>query len=310
MTTTTSPDYWSILGIAPGSDISQIKSAFRKEARRWHPDLNLNDSNAEERFKLINQAYEILSDPKKRSAWESLYVKEPGELFISGFPTYAEYLEVVLGITTDNGINDNYKDHIEDSETFISDDFEESEIYAQNVKPAPTSQPPPPIKHIDDLETIVSLTPSEALNGTSVEVELLNGTVVEFSTPPFSGDGWRLRLPGVVVGGKDHFIQIKVETEEGLRIDGLRVMYRLELFPQDALFGCGVEIPTLDGPVTLQVPPKSSSGRLLRLRGRGLQFNDICGDQIVEIVIVLPAELTDSELALYKRLYELSDNEQ
>ena len=72
MTTTTSPDYWSILGLSPGSDLSEIKSAFRKEARRWHPDLNLNDSNAEERFKLINQAYETLSDPSKRSAWEAL----------------------------------------------------------------------------------------------------------------------------------------------------------------------------------------------------------------------------------------------
>ena len=133
MTTTTSPDYWSILGIPTGSDISQIKSAFRKEARRWHPDLNLNDPNAEERFKLINQAYEILSDPNKRSAWESVYIKEPGELFVSGFPTYEEYLEVVLGITTDHGNNDKYKNEIDDNETFISDDFEESEIYAQNV---------------------------------------------------------------------------------------------------------------------------------------------------------------------------------
>ena len=87
------------------------------------------------------------------------------------------------------------------------------------------------------------------------------------------------------------------------------MLYRLELFPHDALFGCGVEVPTLDGPVLLQVPPKSSSGRLLRLRGRGMQFNDIYGDQIVEIVLVLPADLTDSEYALYRRLQELSDKE-
>ena len=99
MTTTTSPDYWSILGISPGSDISQIKTAFRKEARRWHPDLNVNDSNAEERFKLINQAYEVLSDPNKRSAWEAINIKRPSDLFVSGFPSYEEYLEVVLGLS-------------------------------------------------------------------------------------------------------------------------------------------------------------------------------------------------------------------
>ncbi len=308
MTTTTSLDYWAILGVSPGSDISQIKTAFRKEARRWHPDLNVNDSNAEERFKLVNEAYAVLSDPNKRSAWEAINFSKPNELFSTGFPSYSEYLEVVLGISS-NDISNEYQEDIKYSDEFESNDFEEEDLYSENVKPAPYPSQPPPVLQIDDIETVVSLTPLEALNGTTVEIELNNGTVVEFATPPFSGDGWRLRLPGVVMGGKDHFIQIRVETEEGLRIDGLRVMYRLELFPQDALFGCGVEIPTLDGPVTLQVPPKSSSGRLLRLKGRGLQCNDICGDQIVEIVLVLPADLTDSEVALYRRLHDLAIND-
>ena len=156
---------------------------------------------------------------------------------------------------------------------------------------------------------MIELTPDQALNGTYVEIELSNGTLVELQTPPFAGDGWRLRLAGIALGGKDHFIQLRVQTEDGLRIDGMRVLYKLELFPHDALFGCGIEIPTLDGYVVLQVPPKSSSGRLLRLRGRGLQSNDICGDQIVEIVVVLPADLTESELALYRRLQELSQDE-
>ena len=69
MTTTVEPNYWSLLGVSPECDSNELKSAFRKEARKWHPDLNKNDVNAEERFKLINQAYAILSDPKKRSEW-------------------------------------------------------------------------------------------------------------------------------------------------------------------------------------------------------------------------------------------------
>ncbi len=80
------------------------------------------------------------------------------------------------------------------------------------------------------------------------------------------------------MGGKDHYLQLKVQTENGLRIDGLRVLYKLELFPHDALLGCAVEVPTLDGNVTLQVPPKSSTGRMLRLKGRGLTFGDNIGD--------------------------------
>ena len=96
MTSTTKPDYWSILGLSPGSDLSQIKSAFRSEARRWHPDLNINDSNAEDRFKLVNEAYDVLSDPQKRSIWEKDHSFKSQELFASGFPSYKEYINAVL----------------------------------------------------------------------------------------------------------------------------------------------------------------------------------------------------------------------
>ena len=128
--------------------------------------------------------------------------------------------------------------------------------------------PPPPVRAEEDLESIVELTPEQALHGTTVELNLEDGTVVELDTPPQAGDGWRLRLEGVASGGRDHFLQLRVLTDNGLRIDGLRVHFKLLLYPPDAALGCAVEVPTLDGPVTLQVPPGSSSGRLLRLRGR------------------------------------------
>jgi len=140
----------------------------------------------------------------------------------------------------------------------------------------------------------------------SILIELEDQTVVEVDTPPFAGDGWRLRLENIARGGKDHYLQLKVQTESGLRIDGLRVLYKLELFPHDALLGCAVEVPTLDGNVTLQVPPKSSTGRMLRLKGRGLTFEDNVGDQYVEILVVIPADIKDEEIALYTRLQELS----
>ena len=97
MTTTVDPNYWSLLGVSPDCDSNELKSAFRKEARKWHPDLNKNDVNAEERFKLINEAYAILSDPKKRKEWEKLNNKFQ-DVFENRFPTYEEYLDVVLGI--------------------------------------------------------------------------------------------------------------------------------------------------------------------------------------------------------------------
>ena len=304
MTTTVDPNYWSLLGVSPDCDSYELKSAFRKEARKWHPDLNKNDVNAEERFKLINEAYAILSDPKKRSEWEKQNHKDK-DIFDNRFPTYEEYLEVILGIRTSfekeiDDINDQYSEVSDDE----YENFEQSNF---NEYIPTTSEPtPPPTLIYEDQESIVEISPDQALYGSSVEIQLQDGTLVEVMTPPFAGDGWRLRIEGAAIGCRDHFVQLKVQTEEGLRIDGLRVMYRLELFPHDALLGCAVDIPTLNGSVTLQVPPNSSTGRLLRLRGRGLEYEEYRGDQIVEIIIVLPDNLSDSEIALYQRLNEIS----
>ena len=305
MTTIVEPNYWSLLGVSPQCDSSELKAAFRKEARKWHPDLNKNDVNAEERFKLINEAYAILSDPSKRIAWERKNNKSK-DIFENRFPSYEEYLEVVLGIKidfkdeTNEDIDNQYVDYSEEE----YDNYDQQEF---NSNIPVTSEPsPPPTLIYEDQETIVEITPDQALFGTSVDIQLQDGTLVEVLTPPFAGDGWRLRIEGAAIGCRDHFVQLKVQTSDGLRIDGLRVMYRLELYPHDALLGCSVDIPTLNGAVTLQVPPNSSSGRMLRLRGRGLEYEDYRGDQIVEIIIVLPDNLSDSEIALYQRLNEIS----
>ena len=295
MTSIADPDYWSLLGLDPGSDGDSLKSAFRREARRWHPDLNGNDRQAEERFKLVNEAYAVLSDHDRRVAWERRrngrsFSQDP---FASGFPDFEEYPSVVLGIGDPPEPDRTESTHNEDQDE-------------PERRPTPSPQPPSPVRSQDNLETTVVLTPDQALRGTAVNLELADGTVIEVDTPPFAGDGWRLRLEGVAPGGRDHFLQLQVVTDEGLRIDGLRVLYRLELFPPDAALGCAVDVPTLSGSVTLQVPPGSSSGRLLRLRERGLSWNDRQGDQLVEVVIVIPAHLNDDEQALYQRLQELS----
>jgi DnaJ-class molecular chaperone len=172
------------------------------------------------------------------------------------------------------------------------------------VTPAPA--PPPPVSLTADLESVVELTPEQALHGERVELDLPDGSCVEVWTPALAGDGWRLRLAGVAPGGGDHFLQLRVRTAEGLRIDGLRVLYRLEIPPADGALGCMVVVPTLDGPVQLRVPPGSSSGRLLRLRGRGLARGEERGDQLVEIRLVVPQDLTEAEQALYRRLQELA----
>jgi curved DNA-binding protein len=281
-------DYWQVLGLEPGADPARLKRAFREQARRWHPDLNSNDPVAEERFKRVNEAYAVLSDPRRRQAWEAGEEAGVGpdatdsDPFARGFPDFASYLEALDG-------------------AFPADP---SEPDTGTVTAAPP--PPPPVPAALTEETPVDLTPEQALSGERVEIELHDGTVVEVWTPPLAGDGWRLRLPGLGPGGGDHFLHLRVRTSEGLRVDGLRVLFSLDLTPPEAALGCQKVVPTLEGPVRLRVPAGSSSGRLLRLRGRGLRLGEQVGDQIIEVRLVVPATLSEAEEALYRRLDELA----
>ena len=296
-------DPWAVLGLAPGADAAGLKRAFRSQARRWHPDLNGNDPVAEERFKQVNEAYALLSDPRRRRAWEAGEPDPDGgpmaaDPFAHGFPAFQTYLEQLFGSSRR-------------SAEPAADDGEEPPQPEPPSGSVTAAEPAsPPVRAASPSETLVSLTPEQAQAGSRVEVELADGTVLEVWTPPLAGDGWRLRLPGLGGGGSDHFLQLRVVSDEGLRIDGLRVLYELEISPAEAVLGCRVVVPTLQGPVKLTVPAGSSSGRLLRLRGRGLQAGDRQGDQLVELRIVVPQEASDAELALYRRLQELTLEQQ
>jgi DnaJ-class molecular chaperone len=297
-------DHWAVLGLDPGADTASLKRAFRAQARRWHPDLNGNDPVAEERFKQVNEAYAVLSDPRRRQAWEAgLGDGQPSgdhgpvDPFATGFPAFETYLDALLG--------GRRRAEPEPEDGDDEPDPEPPPDRGGSVSPAEAA--PPPVQASSALESVVELTPEQALQGALVELELPDGTVVEVDTPPMAGDGWRLRLAGVAPGGADHFLQLRVVTAEGLRIDGLRVLFTLDLSPAEATLGCRVVVPTLHGAVQLTVPPGSSSGRLLRLRGRGLESASQRGDQLVELRIVVPEQPTEAERALYRRLLELAE---
>ena len=306
----------------PGAEAEELKRAFRQQARRWHPDLNDNDPSAEERFKRLNEAYAVLSDPSRRRAWESgadAYgsAADPSDRdpYSTGFPDFEDYLADLFGgrpRTEAAGNGDRGRGDVRSGAAPQSEADGDSGVAAQpldqqqpdaagpgRVATAPPS--PPPVPASSDVE----LSPEQALTGERLELELRDGTVVEVWTPPLAGDGWRLCLHGLAPGGGDHFLQLRVRTAEGLRIDGLRVLYKLELSPAEAALGAQVVVPTLEGPVRLRVPAGSSSGRMLRLRGRGQSLAERRGDQLVEIRIVIDDGLGDDELALYGRLRQL-----
>jgi curved DNA-binding protein len=300
------PDFWQVLGLEPGADAATLKRAFRQQARRWHPDLNGDDPRAEERFKLVNEAYAVLSDPRRRLAWEEGYDDSDGtaserDPFAAGFPHFEDYLATLFG------------EPFSERPSMAQDEDAESAREAHKTQATPvgqvTSRPatPPPVQAASDVESQVELSPEQALAGCRIELDLPDGTVVELWTPPLAGDGWRLRLAGVGPGGADHFLQLRVRTAEGLRIDGLRTLYQLDLSPADAALGVQSVVPTLDGPVRLRVPPASSSGRLLRLRGRGQELDGRRGDQLVELRIVFDEPPDEADQALYRRLRERAE---
>jgi curved DNA-binding protein len=297
----TTVNHWAVLGLDPGADSQALKRAFRQQARRWHPDLNGNDPHAEEQFKAVNEAYAVLSDPQRRQQWEQgLDTNEAAaaglDPFAHGFPDFYDYIEELFGAPQRRSAPDRSSEAPEEAS--------QAPRSRSEVTAAPP--PPPPVVASSDCESLVELTPEQALHGERVEIDLPDGTGVEVWTPAMAGDGWRLRLSGVAPGGADHFLQLRVRTPEGLRVDGLRVLYQLDLSPAEGALGCSVVVPTLDGPVQLRIPPGSSSGRLLRLRGRGLQQGDQRGDQLVEVRLVVPSALTEAEEALYARLQQLA----
>ena len=157
MTTSSKKDYLSILGLSPDFDDKELKKAFRREARKWHPDLNKNDLNAEERFKLINQAYEYLRDTnlRKNNSNENIHDDYENNNFKTGFPDFQDYLDSLFG----------YEYSPKNYEEYDNEPFEDESINTNNDEynnfeyPTTSPEEPPPVKLHQDIETVIELTP-------------------------------------------------------------------------------------------------------------------------------------------------------
>lgn len=286
-------DYYAVLGISRDADTEQVKKAYRKLARQYHPDVS-KAPDAEARFKDIAEAYATLKDPEKRAAYDELGRHPSGEEFRPP-PQWAPGFGA-------------------GGQGF--DDMDLADLLAAigrgrgAARHAPTPMPG------RDYETTGHVSLEDAHRGVTLGLNLADddgGRSLEVTIPPGVTAGQKLRLRGK--GGKgrhggpdgDIYLHIALKPHPVFRVDHHDLGFDLALSPWEAALGADVEVPTLDAPVVLTVPPGTSTGRKLRLRGRGLATRQGGrGDLYATVRIEVPASLSPRERELFKELAKVS----
>jgi curved DNA-binding protein len=283
--------YYQILGVEANAGEAEIKTAYRRLARKYHPDVS-KEAGAEEKFKAVNEAYEALRDPQKRKAYDQLRaggyrpgdeVRPPHGGFGGGAPGDFDFEEIFArGAGGDGG--------------GFSDVFESlfgRGGFRQQGPGAPRPQP-----H-GDTRARLSVPLEAVYDGGSIRIGI-NGKSLDVRVPKGIRPGQAIRLAGQGAHG-DLLLEIEYAAHPQFEVDGRNILYSLPVAPWEAALGATVGVPTLGGTVELRVPPDSESGRKLRLRGRGLP-GATPGDQIVELEILAPKANSDAEREAYRGL--------
>jgi curved DNA-binding protein len=288
-------DYYKILGVARGAGDEEIKKAYRKLARKYHPDVS-KEANAKERFQEVAEAYETLRDKEKRAAYDSLGSFRPGQDFRPPPDWFDRF-----GAGRAEDLRD----------VDLSDLFESMGIFGRAAGRRGGFGRSTPIPG-EDYETTVRIGLEEAFRGTERAFQL-DGRELRARIPRGATDGQRLRLrgkggPGANGGPPgDLYLQIALEPHPLYRASGHDLEIEVPLAPWEAALGAQVEVPTLEGRVALKVPPGSKGGQKLRLAGKGLpRPGGGAGDLYAVLNIVVPATLTEREKKLFEELRESS----
>lgn len=299
-------DYYKLLGVSRSATKEDMSKAFKKLARQYHPDLNPGNKEAEEKFKDINEAYEVLKDDEKRKLYDQLGANwQHGQNFQrpSGFD----------GFNFQNGAGGNF-----DASGF-SDFFETlfgGAGRGQGFGPDPFgsySRNRP--KRGRDVEAEISISLEDAYKGGRKNISIKNqqgSKSLEVNIPAGVKEGARIRLSGQgdpgSAGGQagDMYLKIKLLPHPNFSLEQNDLIYDLMLAPWEAALGVKVRVPTLDGEVELNIPAGSGSGKKLRLRGKGLGTGESKGDEYIRINIRVPEVQTDVEKKLWEQLAETS----
>ena len=282
-------DYYKILGVERGAADEEIKKAYRKLARKYHPDVS-KEPNAKEKFQDVSEAYETLRDKEKRAAYDSLGSHRPGQDFRPPPDWFDRF---------GSGRAEDLRD------IDLSDLFESMGIFGRaRARSGGRGVQFPG----EDYEVTARLTLEEAASGTERELRL-DGRTIRARIPRGAIDGQRLRLPGKGGAGTnggppgDLYLQIVLEPHPLFRSSGHDLDIEVPVAPWEAALGADIEVPILEGAVSMKVPAGSKGGQKLRLAGKGLpRPGGGAGDLYVLLNIVVPGSLTERETRLYEEL--------
>ena len=307
-------DYYKLLGVSKKATKDEIGKAYKKLARKYHPDFNDGDKEAENKFKDINEAHEVLKDEEKRKLYDTLgpdwqnaqHFQNQGGAY-SGSPFgNSRYSGTFTGQNfNSSGFSDFFETIFGGGKASAGFGASPFGAYAQSPRKG------------RDTDVTIQLGLEEAYLGVSRTVTLQGASGqkrnLEVKIPAGVKNGARIRLAGQGEPGSgqsakpgDLYLHVSLLPHPKFTLDDNDVVYELPVAPWEAALGAKLRVPTLDGEIELSIPAGSGSSRKFRLRGKGLGAGANKGDQFVRLAIAMPSDLTDEEKLLWEKLRDVA----
>lgn len=317
MASTDFKDYYEILGVGKNASEAEIKKRFRKLALQYHPDKNPGDKVAEEKFKTISEAYEVLSDPEKRQKYDQFgrYWQQAGPapggygpgvdmggFDFSQYGNFEEFINELLGRFS--GPGGGARTSASYSYSPGGAGFTDFGGFGTGGTGFGTQAP------AGDREATLQLTFAEAFHGVEKRLNLGNETIT-VRIPAGAKNGSRVRIKGKGQANPygqrgDLYLNVQLAEHPFFAFEGDNLVCEVPIAPDEAALGAQIDIPTPDGMVKMKVPPGIRSGQSLRLKGKGWPLpKDGRGDQLVRLVIAAPKTLSTGEKECYEKLQAL-----
>ena len=295
-------NYYDVLGVARDAGDKDIRQAYRRLARQYHPDVNPGDAQAEEKFKEINAAHEVLSDADKRRKYDKYGDQWPHADRIEEAEAQARSRGGTGGFHfyTGGDFNRSAGGFSFDLEDLINSDL--FNMPGGDFSPERRGRPRPPAEYPAEV------TLAEAAEGATRRIDLPDGRRLEVKIPPGVDNGSRVHIPAGGNGGRDFYLAVTVMPHPKFERQGKDLYSEVEVPLTDLALGAEVTVPTLRGQGVLTIPPGTQNGRRFRLAGQGIpELNkpQSKGSLYATVKAVLPTDLTPEETELFRQLKEL-----